>query len=55
MCSSVLPVCMYSHKVCAWCLWSLEERAKSLETGVMGDCDPPYGNWELNLGHVFNA
>jgi hypothetical protein len=36
----VLPVYMYVHHICTWCLWRSKERIGYPGTGVKDGCEP---------------
>lgn len=46
---SVLPACLWAHRMCPWCPWSPEKRVGSPRTGVTGGYEPHCGSWEPNM------
>lgn len=49
---SVLPVCMYMHRMRAWCLWGYEEGVGPPGTETTGGSELSSGHWELNPGQL---
>lgn len=45
----VLPVCIYVHHLCAWCL-SVSKEGIGSGAGVAYGGEPACGSWELNSG-----
>ena len=51
MCMSVLPVCIYIHHMCVWCLQKPEECLGYPGARVRCGCQlPSMHDWEPNLG-----
>lgn len=50
MCMGVLPVCVFMHDICAYCLLRPEEGVPSLEAWVTDGSELPSRCWELKLG-----
>lgn len=49
LCVSILPSCMYAHRLHGWRYWDPEEAIASLGTGVTDGCEPPCSFWENEL------
>lgn len=50
MCMCVLPACMYTYYVHAWCPWGPKVGVVSPGSGVPDGCESPCGSLKPNLG-----
>ena len=41
----------HHEHMCAWCL-QRSEGVRSPGIGIIDGCEPSYGHWEPNLGHL---